>query len=126
MISALIELHRVRWEELGQSGMIEANRAERFLRQTASVFASRRWLRIFTVQFGQRVTAILLAFSYSNKMFSYLSAFDPRDEAFGFGRELPLQAIRYAHEGGYEGWNFLRGGEPYKFSWGAVRVESGV
>jgi CelD/BcsL family acetyltransferase involved in cellulose biosynthesis len=123
MISTLIELHRARWEDAGQSGMIEANGAERFLREAASRFASRGWLRIFAVRFGSRVTAVLLAFCYLKNICSYLGAFDPRDQTFGFGRELLLQAIRYAHERGYRCWNFLRGDEPYKFSWGAVRVE---
>lgn len=123
LISALIELHRVRWEDAGQSGTIEANGAETFLREAASVFASRGWLRIFAVRFGSRVTAVLLAFCYSGNIFPYLSAFDPRNQSFGFGRELLLQSIRYAHERGYRHWNFLRGVEPFKFSWGAVRVE---
>jgi len=123
MISALIELHRRRWEDAGQSGMIQANGSEKFLREAASRLAKRGWLRTFAVRFGSRVSAVLLAFCHLNHIFSYLSGFDPRDETFGFGRELLLQAIRYAHERGYRCWNFLRGDEPYKVSWGAVPVE---
>ena len=31
-------------------------------------------------------------------------------------------ALEYAHRHGYGQWNFLRGGEPYKFSWGAQAI----
>lgn len=101
----------------------EANGAEKFLREAASLFAGRGWLRIFVIGFGPSVAAVLLASSYLKNILGYLSAFDPRYQAFGFGRELLLQAIRYAHERGYRCWNFLRGDESYKFSWGAVRIE---
>jgi CelD/BcsL family acetyltransferase involved in cellulose biosynthesis len=66
-----------------------------------------------------RIAAIILAFCDEMAIYGYLSAFDPQHEEFGFGRELLAQALRYAHERGYRRWNFLRGEEPYKFSWGA-------
>ena len=122
LIDALIELHRARWAEHGESGMIEANHSERFLRDVTGLLARRGSLKIFSVRFADRIAAILLALSNRSTIFSYLSAFDPRTETFGFGRELLAQALRYAHDGGYRCWNFLRGNEPYKFSWGAQMV----
>jgi len=119
LMDALVRLHSARWAVSGQSGMIAANRSEAFLRQVAELFAANGWLRVFTVRFGARIAAILLAFRDNEAIYSYLSAFDPEYEQFGFGRELLAQAIRYAHEHGYRRWEFLRGDEPYKFSWGA-------
>jgi len=78
---------------------------------------------VFVVRFGGEVAAVLLALRHRATTFSYLSAFDPQYESFGFGRELLAQSIRYAHECGCRQWNFLRGDEPYKFSWGAQRIE---
>jgi len=63
--------------------------------------------------------AVVLALRNRTTLYSYLSAFDPDYEQLGFGRELLGQAIRYAHEHGYRTWNFMRGDEPYKYSWGA-------
>jgi CelD/BcsL family acetyltransferase involved in cellulose biosynthesis len=122
LMDALIALHRVRWEQMGEPGMIEANRSEAFLREVAKLLASRGALRIFTVRFADRVAAILLALCNKTTIFSYLSAFDPQHESFGFGRELLAQAFRYAHETGYRCWNFLRGDEAYKFSWSAQLI----
>jgi len=119
LLDALIELHGARWRRSGEPGVIESNRAAGFLRDVAAAFAPRDLLRIFALHFNERIVAVVLAFRSSTTLFSYLSAFDPEYETFGFGRELLAEAIRYAHENGYRYWNFLRGEESYKFSWGA-------
>ncbi|HWE53182.1 MAG TPA: GNAT family N-acetyltransferase [Bryobacteraceae bacterium] len=123
LLDALIELHGARWARLGQAGMIESNGSEPFLRDVAERFAASGGLRFFALRFAGRIVAVVLAFCGRTTIFGYLSAFDPRYEEFGFGRELLLQALRYGNEHGYRRWDFLRGEEPYKFSWGAERVE---
>jgi CelD/BcsL family acetyltransferase involved in cellulose biosynthesis len=122
LLNSLVHLHRVRWQKEGEAGMIAANRSEAFLREVAGLLASSGLLRIFTVRFGERIAAILLALRNQTTIYSYLSAFDPEWESFGFGRELLAQALRHTHENGYRRWDFLRGEEPYKFSWGAELV----
>jgi CelD/BcsL family acetyltransferase involved in cellulose biosynthesis len=123
LMDALIKLHGARWAKAGEAGMIEENRSEAFLRDIVERFGAGGLLRIFTLRFADRIAAILLAFRDNTTIYSYLSAFDPQYEQFGFGRELLAQALRYAHERGYRQWNFLRGEEPYKFSWGAQALE---
>ena len=118
-LDALIQLHAARWQERGESGMIEANRSEGFLRDVACRLGRAGMLRFFKVRFCGRIAAIVMAMRNQSTIFCYMSAFDPEHERFGFGRELLAQAIRYAHENGYKRWDFLRGDEPYKFSWGA-------
>jgi CelD/BcsL family acetyltransferase involved in cellulose biosynthesis len=118
-MSALIQLHGARWQKAGQAGMIETNHSGAFLREVAERLGGSGMLRIFKVRFQGRIAAILLAFCNQTTIFAYLSAFDPRYEIFGFGRELLAQALHYAHEKGYRFWNFLRGDEAYKISWGA-------
>lgn len=122
LLSALVELHGARWREFGLPGTIEANHAAGFLRKVTVALAAEGMLLIFTVYFNERVAAILMALRNRTTIFGYLSAFDPASEHFGFGRELLAQAIRYAHRQGYRFWNFLRGDEPYKFSWGAEAI----
>jgi CelD/BcsL family acetyltransferase involved in cellulose biosynthesis len=122
LMDTLVRLHGARWAKAGGAGMIEANRSEAFLRDVAERFGAGGLLRIFTLRFADAIVAILLAFCDTAAIYAYLSAFDPQYEEFGFGRELLAQALRYAHERGYRQWNFLRGEEPYKFSWGAQAV----
>ncbi len=122
LLDALIRLHGIRWARAGEDGMIAANRAEAFLREVADVLAQRGWLRILALRFAGRIATIILAMCNETTIFSYLSAFDPEHEAFGFGRELLARSFRYAQESGYRRWNFLRGEEAYKFEWGAQPV----
>jgi CelD/BcsL family acetyltransferase involved in cellulose biosynthesis len=118
-MQALVELHSAKWERRGEAGMIQANGSAEFLCEVARKFASRDMLRIFSLRFQRRIVSVIVAFSYENTMFGYLSAFDPENESLGFGRTLLFEAIRYCYENGYKAWNFLRGDEPYKFWWGA-------
>lgn len=119
LISAFIDLHRARWRRSGQPGVIDANCAARFIQEVATKMAAAGALRIFTLRFQDRIVATVLALCNPTTVFSYLSAFDPEYETFGFGRELLARAFDYAHAHRYRCWNFLRGDERYKFDWGA-------
>jgi CelD/BcsL family acetyltransferase involved in cellulose biosynthesis len=123
LMDALVALHHARWATEGETGMIEANRSEAFLRDDAAAqLGPCGSLRIFTMRFAGRIAAIILAFCNQTTIFGYLTGFDPVHEKFGFGRELLAGGLRYAHEGGYRQWDFLRGDEAYKFAWGAKAV----
>lgn len=122
LLDALVNLHARRWQERGEAGMIAANHSEPFLREVATEFAAINILRIFSVRLNGRIMAILLAFDFRKRIFSYMSAFEPEHQELGFGRMLLFEAIRYAFANGYAGWNFLRGDEAYKLAWGATSI----
>jgi CelD/BcsL family acetyltransferase involved in cellulose biosynthesis len=122
LLTALIDLHRARWRRHGEPGVIDSNGAAEFLRQMAKAMAGGNMLRIFALHFEERVTAVVLALRNQSTIFSYLSAYDPEYESFGCGRELLARALNYAHSEGYRFWDFLRGDEPYKSTWGAQQI----
>jgi CelD/BcsL family acetyltransferase involved in cellulose biosynthesis len=103
--------------------MIAANRSEAFLRAVVGEMATEDVLRFFSIRFRGEVVAVIMAFRYKNKIYAYMSAFDPDFETLGFGRTLLFEAFRYAYAEAYDAWNFLRGDEQYKTSWGAVPIE---
>lgn len=121
-LDALIRLHTVRWREQGEPGMIVANRSANFLRDVAETFAPREMMLFFSLRFQGEIAAVILGFPYGNVIYGYLSAFDPSYSAFGFGRLLLFEALQYAFKEGFSSWNFLRGGEAYKFDWGAREI----
>ncbi len=118
-LDTLFALHTARWKSRGESGMVEANNSGDFMRSASRALARRGVLRLFTLRWCERVVAAVLAFSWNGKLYGYFSAFDPEHEHLGFGRILLSKCIRYAYETGHSHWNFLRGDEPYKTSWGA-------
>lgn len=118
-LDALINLHTARWRQEGEPGMIAANRSAGFLRDIARELAASDMFRLFSLRYCGTIAAVIFAISFRKAIYGYLTAFDPRYESFGLGRTLLFESIRYAHENGYEIWDFLRGDEPYKFWWGA-------
>ncbi|MBV9081853.1 MAG: GNAT family N-acetyltransferase [Acidobacteriaceae bacterium] len=122
LMNELIRLHTARWQKQGEPGMIAANRSEAFLRSITHDFAARGLIRFFSMHYNDSPAAVILAFAQRNKMFGYMSAFDPEYEDLGFGRSLLYEAIRYSFCHGYKAWDFLRGDERYKTWWGAEPI----
>ena len=123
LLTTLVRLHTLRWKEQGQSGMIAANRSEGFLRAVGPKMAREDRLRFFALRFRRELVAVIMALRYRNKIYGYMSAFDPDFDSLGFGRTLLYEAFRHAYSEGFEAWNFLRGDEPYKASWGALPID---
>lgn len=119
LIDSLIGLHAARWERKGQPGMVNANGSAEFLKTMLKRFAAAKMLLLFSMRYERKIAAIVAVFPYRRTMYSYLSAFDPEHELLGFGRTLLFESLRYSYEKNYASWNFLRGSEPYKYSWGA-------
>ncbi len=123
LLDALIDLHGARWRKQGESGTIVANRSAAFLRDFAEQLSRVGALQLFSLTWNSRVVAVIFGMARADVLYGYLSAFDPELEEFGFGRNLLFQALRYAAQQGYRCWNFLRGEEPYKASWGALPID---
>lgn len=122
IINALTALHAARWHRQGEPGMIAANRSSGFLREVCDRFGCAGMLRLFALRFQTKIVAVICSFPYRKTLFSYLSAFDPDCERFGFGRLLLYYSLRYAFKEHYKAWNFLRGDESYKFDWAAQSI----
>jgi CelD/BcsL family acetyltransferase involved in cellulose biosynthesis len=119
ILDALFTLHTARWQSLGEPGMVEANQSADFMRTAAERLARKGIVRVFTLRWCENIVAGILAFSWKGKLYGYFSAFDHKHKALGFGKYLLHRSILYGHETGHTHWNFLRGDEPYKKSWGA-------
>lgn len=118
-LNSLLTLHTSRWRSRGESGMVEANHSGDFMRQVSAAMAALGALRLFTLKWGEHCVAAILAFSWKGTLYGYFSAFDPEHERLGFGRILLSKCMQYACETGHTHWDFLRGDEAYKKSWGA-------
>jgi CelD/BcsL family acetyltransferase involved in cellulose biosynthesis len=122
-LGALVRLNTQRWQQLGQSGTLAANRAAGFLKEIAFGFSATRMLRLFTLRFNSEIVAAIISFPFKDRVFSYLSAFDPQYQEFGFGNAVLYESLRYCCHEGWRTWDFLRGNEGYKLHWGAEHVE---
>lgn len=115
----LFRLHRLRWESRGESGILRSGPVLGFLRESAPRLQEAGLLRLYTLRFGDEVTAVYCGFVHRKRAYAYAIGFDPAYEFESPGVALVAHAIERAMAEGALEFHFLRGREPYKYEWGA-------
>jgi CelD/BcsL family acetyltransferase involved in cellulose biosynthesis len=90
-----------------------------FHREAASGFLDRDWLRLHVLEFQGTCRAALHVFTCRGRGYYYSGGFDPSLARFSPGTVLTGFAIEDALDRGSHTFDFLRGDEPYKYTWGA-------
>ncbi|MER8424671.1 GNAT family N-acetyltransferase [Mesorhizobium sp. M1403] len=115
----LIRLHRARWAGNGD-GVLSDSRVEEFHRQALPLLAAQALARCWLVAIDGAIVGAYYGFHHRGRAYAYLGGFDPAYAEESPGALLIGQAIRQAICEGAEEFDFLRGQEAYKYSWGAV------
>jgi len=68
---------------------------------------------------GERIVAIFYGFGFGDTFYYYLSGYDPALEKLSIGTLIVAHAIEEAQREGAATFDFLRGAEEYKYTWGA-------
>ncbi len=127
VFDALVELHRARWEsktgpESGdECGMIRGPAMEEFHREAAIALASRGLVRLHVMRLEQRIISVVYVWVERGRAYSYLGGFDPGLARFSPGALSLEYAIEQSLREGARVFDFLRGEESYKASWGAQK-----
>lgn len=118
-LDALFALHAARWEAAGEPGVLAESRIQAFHRAAAPALAQAGLLRLSVVRLTGRIVAVLLGFADGRRGYSYINGVDQSVPGQSFGTLAFGCAIEDALAGGTGEFHFLRGEEPYKYSWGA-------
>jgi CelD/BcsL family acetyltransferase involved in cellulose biosynthesis len=117
---ALFRLHLARWESLGSTGVLDQEKIRSFHRAAMGrMFAGGR-LRFYATFWRDRIIAVVHALTHTDSTYAYLGGFEPGLEQYSSGSVLLAHAIEQAIAEGKRLFDFLRGAERYKYSWGAV------
>lgn len=119
-LDVLFALHRARWQQREQQGVLADAGVQGFHREVAVRFAARGWLRQYVLQIGERIVGAYYGFSLRGRSYHYIGGFDPQFQACSPGALLLQHALRDAITEGAEAFDLLRGRESYKYRWGAV------
>jgi CelD/BcsL family acetyltransferase involved in cellulose biosynthesis len=122
MLQNLFSLHQSRWVARGQSGMFAEPAVVRFHRAAAKHLEQSGALRLYRLMIEGRVAAAFYGFSSSDATYGYLQGFDPELARFSAGTVLLGHAVEQAALEGKCRFDFLRGTEDYKYSWGAANA----
>ncbi len=87
---------------------------------TLQAAAEAGWLHLAFLDVGGEPAAAYLSFDFDHRLYVYNSAIDPRFGALSAGWVLLGYLLQWAIQNGRAEFDFMRGGEDYKFRFGAV------
>jgi CelD/BcsL family acetyltransferase involved in cellulose biosynthesis len=110
-------LEALGWKGAANTAIVSRPHTHRFYREVAAWAAERGWLRLIFLRLNGRA----LAFDYclvAEGVHYYLKGgFDPAYARFSPGRLIVHSSLERAFSDGLSRFEFLPGGEPYKFAW---------
>lgn len=116
----LFRLHGKRWETRAESGVCADPAVRAFHTEAARSLARAGMLRLYRLQIGERAAAVYYGFCHNARAYAYLGGFDPDLPRLSPGTQVLHHAICEAIGEGVREFHFLRGGESYKYAWGAA------
>jgi CelD/BcsL family acetyltransferase involved in cellulose biosynthesis len=116
----LFSLHEQRWRSRGEAGVCVDPRLQAFHREAARGLLAQGMLRLYRLWIGSAVAAVFYGFAAKGVVYAYLGGFDPTLPRLSPGAQIIAYAIAEAIAEGATQFDFLRGGEAYKYAWGAV------
>lgn len=119
-VDALFELHAARWKQRDMPGMLADEFIQKFHRDVARSMFDAGALRMHALRRNGTIVAIFYGFAHHGTVHYYLSGYDPAFEKWSIGSVIVAYALEQAVREGAHTFDFLRGAEDYKASWGAV------
>jgi CelD/BcsL family acetyltransferase involved in cellulose biosynthesis len=119
LLDALYELHAARWQKRGLPGVLADEVTQSFHREAARRMLDAGALRMYAIRLNERIVAVFYGFAHHGTVYYYLSGYDPALEKLSIGNVIVAHAIEDAVRDGARTFDFLRGAEEYKYSWGA-------
>jgi len=119
LLEALIRLHEARWEQVRMPGVLADGAAQEFHRRAARGLLGCGVLRLYGLRLSRVLIGAMYTLSERDVVYCYLQGFDPDYSEFSPGVQMMGTVIEEAVRAGKQAVDFLRGREPYKYSWGA-------
>jgi len=115
----LVRLHTLRWQDGGQGGVFADSRVSEFHVAALPGLMGQDLVRLYALSVGRDTVAVYYGFLHEDRAYAYMCGYDPGFAFVSPGAILIGHAIEEALRGGAREFHFLRGGEAYKYEWGA-------
>ncbi|MHA3774638.1 GNAT family N-acetyltransferase [Verrucomicrobiota bacterium sgz303538] len=119
LFESLIQLHGARWTQCAQSGVLAETQVQEFHADAARGLLRLGALRLYVLKVAGSAVAAYYGFHHRRRAVYYLGGFDPAWKRFSVGSLIVGHAIAEAIRQGAQEFDFGRGGESYKYRWGA-------
>ncbi len=120
LLQALYDLHGARWRREGLTGVLADPAVRAFHLEAAAQLFDRGVLRLYGLRLDERIAAAAYGFLAKGRFCLYLTGFDPDLASLGLGTLIIGHALEQVVLEGAQEFDFLRGGEAYKYRWGAT------
>ena len=97
-------------------------KTESFFRSLAKAMAEIGLLRLGIIKLDKVPAAMTMGFDYNDSHYLYNSAYDPQYNSLSVGLLCKVLCIKESIEKGRKKWDFLKGGEPYKYQLGGQEI----
>jgi len=117
-MKTFITLHQEKWQSVNSPGLFGENESFRnFHVDLARSLADRGWLGLFFLMASGEPVAAQYAFEYKQKMYAYLSGFDPEYSKYSIGNLTIMLILQECIKKGVMEYDMMRGQESYKAWW---------
>lgn len=123
-MAQLFALHRLRWGNLGQTGVFVFPKVRRFHIDFAQQALQHGWLRLHLLFLDGITAAAYYAFNCGDYAGFYTCGFHPAFSRYSVGKVLLAKVIDEAEREGVTVFDFMRGGESYKAEFGTVMTHN--
>ncbi|MCG8648756.1 MAG: GNAT family N-acetyltransferase [Pirellulales bacterium] len=119
-MDVLVRLHQKRRKSLGEPGCFASSCFSEFLHRAASRLMDSEILRLTWAEMEGQPVAAEFQLAGSQTTFAYQAGVDPQRMDKEPGRLITIAMLQKAIAEGKQGYDFLRGDEPYKAHWRAL------
>jgi CelD/BcsL family acetyltransferase involved in cellulose biosynthesis len=116
----LFRLHAARWQERGEDGVCANPAVQAFHREAAQALCEQGMLRLWRLRIAGELAAVYYGLHWRDRAYAYLGGFSPEFARLRPGALIMRHALETAQAEEAREFHFLRGGEAYKYGWGAV------
>ena len=104
----------------GEPGVLAGEKAQHFQQLTVPRLAAAGLVRFHALRIGEAIAAVYYGLLHDGHAYGYLTGLDPAFAHESPGTLVIAHAMEQAVREGAREFHFLRGGEAYKYGWGAV------
>jgi len=118
-LDSLFNLHKKRWESVGQQGSFVRRPLMRdFYAGFAAMALAKGWLKLFSLQIDGVTLAVQIGYLYNGVFSQMQEGFDP-DGPGGLGNVLRHGVLNWCINNKVKEYDYLGGNEEQKLKWGA-------
>ncbi|MDG5815355.1 GNAT family N-acetyltransferase [Chitinispirillales bacterium ANBcel5] len=115
----LIKVHTKRWKNKGMNGVLSEDKVKKFHLCSGREMVRNNRLLLYRFSCEEKVCAAFYILVHNDCAYGYISGFDANFENVSIGSVCLYLAMKDLIAKGFRVFDFLRGEEDYKYSWGA-------